>query len=80
MAHAGKHSDESFEHTSTGSSLARPAEQDQIDFEIEFFGAVLERLPNYVNVLRQMGNILTLRGRYAQGLQIDKRLIQAAPG
>jgi tetratricopeptide (TPR) repeat protein len=79
MAHAGKHSDESFEHTSTGSSLARPAEQNQLDFEIEFYGAILERLPGYVDVLRQMGNNLTLKGRYAQGLQIDKRLVQLRP-
>jgi len=27
-------------------------------------------------VLRVMGNNLTLKGRYAQGLQIDKRLVQ----
>ena len=79
MAHAGKHSDESFEHTSTGSSLARPAEQDQTDFEIEFYGAILERLPGYVDVLQQMGNNLTRKGRYVQGLQIDKRLVQLRP-
>jgi tetratricopeptide (TPR) repeat protein len=79
MAHAGKHSDESFENTSTGSSLGRPVEQNQLDFEIEFFGAILERLPDYVDVLRQMGNNLTLKGRYAHGLQIDKRLIQLRP-
>jgi tetratricopeptide (TPR) repeat protein len=79
MAHPGKHSDESFEHTSTGSALARPAEQNQLDFEIEFFGAILERRPDYVDVLRVMGNNLTLKGRYAQGLQIDKRLIQLRP-
>jgi hypothetical protein len=27
-----------------------------------------------------MGNNLTLKGRYAQGLQIDKRLVQLRPG
>jgi tetratricopeptide (TPR) repeat protein len=79
MAHPGKHSDEGFEPISTGSSLARPAEQSQLDFEIDFFGAILERLPDHVDVLRQMGNNLTLKGRYAQGLQIDKRLIQLRP-
>lgn len=81
MAHPGKqHSDEGSEHTATGSSqLARPVEQNQLDFEIEFFGGILDRQPDYVDVLRIMGNNLTLKGRYAQGLQIDKRLVQLRP-
>ena len=79
MAHPGKHSDEGAEHISTGSSVARPDEQNQLDFELEFFGAILERRPDYVDILRVMGNNLTLKGRYAQGLQIDKRLIQLRP-
>jgi tetratricopeptide (TPR) repeat protein len=79
MAHPGKHSDEGAEHISTGSSVARPVEQNQLDFELEFFGAILERRPDYVDILRVMGNNLTLKGRYAQGLQIDKRLIQLRP-
>lgn len=79
MAHPGKKSDEGSEPTSTGSRPARSAEQSQLDFEIEFFGAVLKGLPDYVDVLRVMGNNLTLKGRYAQGLQIDKRLIELRP-
>ena len=79
MAHPGKHSNEGSDFTSTGSSLARPAEQSQLDFELEFFGAILARQPDYIDVLRVMGNNLTLKGRYAQGLQIDKRLIQLRP-
>jgi tetratricopeptide (TPR) repeat protein len=74
MAH-----EEGAEHTTTGSSLVRPADQTQLDFELEFFGSILERQPDYVDVLRVMGNNLTLKGRYAQGLQIDKRLIQLRP-
>src|SRR6516162_2904082 len=79
MALPGKHSNEGAEHISTSSSVIRPAQQEQLDFEIEFFGAILERRPDYVDVLRVMGNNLTLKGRYAQGLQIDKRLIQLRP-
>ena len=63
----------------SSSSLVRPADQSQLDFEIDFFGGILERLPHYVDVLRVMGNNLTLKGRYAQGLQIDKRLIALRP-
>jgi tetratricopeptide (TPR) repeat protein len=79
MAHQGKHSDGGSDHPSTGSQVARRADQNQLDFEIEFFGAILERRPDYVDVLRVMGNNLTLKGRYAQGLQIDKRLILLRP-
>jgi tetratricopeptide (TPR) repeat protein len=79
MAHSGKFSNEGPEPTSTGSPLARLAEQSQIDFELDFFGGILERDPDYVDVLRVMGTNLTLKGRYAQGLQIDKRLVQLRP-
>jgi tetratricopeptide (TPR) repeat protein len=79
MAHPGKPPNEGSEPTSTGSPLTRPAEQNQLDFELEFFGGILERQPDYVDVLRVMGSNLTLKGRYAQGLQIDKRLVQLRP-
>ena len=78
-AHPGKHSNEGSEPTSPSSSLTRPTDQSQLDFEIEFFGGILERLPDYVDVLRIMGNNLTLKGRYMQGLQVDKRLVQLRP-
>ena|SRR2546423_11259145 len=64
---------------SAGSALARPHEQNQLDFEIDFFGHILERFPNFVDVLRVQGNNLTLKGRYADGLQIDKRLVALRP-
>jgi tetratricopeptide (TPR) repeat protein len=78
MAHQGKHSNEGSEHTSTG-SLARSNEQNQLDFELDFFSRILERHPNYVDVLRVQGNNLTLKGRYVEGMQIDKRLVQLRP-
>jgi tetratricopeptide (TPR) repeat protein len=79
MAQQSKYSNEGSEPISTSNPLARLAEQSQLDFEIEFFGAILERLPDYVDVLRVMGNNLTLKGRYTQGLMIDKRLVQLRP-
>jgi tetratricopeptide (TPR) repeat protein len=79
MAHLGKSSNEGSEHVSTGHPPTRLAEQNQADFEIEFFGDVVGRRPEYVDVLRIMGNLLTVRGRYAEGLQIDKRLVQLRP-
>jgi tetratricopeptide (TPR) repeat protein len=80
MAHQGKFSNEGPEPISTGNPLTRLAEQSQLDFELDFFGGILERNPDFVDVLRVMGNNLTLKGRYAQGLQIDKRLVQLRPG
>jgi tetratricopeptide (TPR) repeat protein len=79
MAHPGKHSNQGPEPASTGKPLANPSEQSQIDFEIDFFSGVLQRHPDYVDVLRVLGNLLTLKGRYAEGLQIDKRLIRLRP-
>src|SRR5262249_50917167 len=79
MAHQGKPSPEGSESTSTGGTLARPAEQSQLDFELEFFSRILERHPGYVDVLRVQGNNLTLKGRYAEGMQIDKRLVSLRP-
>jgi tetratricopeptide (TPR) repeat protein len=79
MAHPGKQSNEGSEQ-STGSRPTRSAEQSQLDFEIDFFGGILDRMPDYVDVLRVMGNNLTLKGRYAQGMQIDKRLVELRPG
>jgi len=78
MAHQGKKSNESSENVSTG-SLARASDQNQLDFELDFFSRILERFPNYVDVLRVQGNNLTLKGRFAEGMQIDKRLVQLRP-
>jgi tetratricopeptide (TPR) repeat protein len=77
MAHKGKHEEQKS--PSTGGALAR-MDQSQLDFEIDFYAKILERNPEYVDVLRVQGNNLTLKGRFADGLQIDKRLVQLRPG
>jgi tetratricopeptide (TPR) repeat protein len=79
MAHQGKYPDEGSQPTSTSSGRARAADQSQLDFELEFFARILERYGDYVDVLRVQGNNLTLKGRYAEGLQIDKRLVHLRP-
>ena len=79
MAHQSKHSNEGPEPATTGTSLTRGTDQNQLDFELDFFGGVLTRRPDYVDVLRVMGNLLTLKGRFAEGLQVDKRLVQLRP-
>jgi tetratricopeptide (TPR) repeat protein len=79
MAHQGKHSGEGSQPAPTSGGRTRSADQNQLDFEIEFFGRILDHYPNYVDVLRVQGNNLTLKGRYPEGLQIDKRLVQLRP-
>ncbi len=78
MGHQGKPS-QSSPSVSASSALARAPEPGQLDFEIQFYGAVLDRYPDYVDVLRVQGNNLTLKGRFAEGLQIDKRLVSLRP-
>jgi Flp pilus assembly protein TadD len=60
-------------------TLSRSQEQSQLDFELDFFARIIERFPDYVDVLRVQGNNLTLKGRYGEGLQIDKRLVTLRP-
>src|SRR5262245_50033559 len=79
MAQQPKHSSEGPESASSGAAPARSADQHQVDFELDFFGAVLARCPDYIDVLRILGNLLTLKGRFAEGLQVDKRLVQLRP-
>jgi tetratricopeptide (TPR) repeat protein len=37
-------------------------------------------VPDYVDVLRVIGNLLSLKGRFAEGLLVDKRLVQLRKG
>jgi tetratricopeptide (TPR) repeat protein len=80
MPSQGKQHGEGPEPITPCPSLAELADESQIDFEIKFFGAVLDSYPDYVDVLRVMGNNLTLKGRIKDGLEIDRRLVRLRPG
>jgi tetratricopeptide (TPR) repeat protein len=54
-------------------------QQSQLDFEIEFFQSVLRRRPDYLDVLRCQGQLLSRKGLHAQALAIDRRVVQQAP-
>jgi tetratricopeptide (TPR) repeat protein len=79
MAFPGKPSNEHSQSTSAGAAAVHLSEKSQLDFEIDFYGGILARRPDYLDVLRGMGNNLTLKGRYADGLAIDNRLVQLRP-
>lgn len=57
----------------------RASDQQQLDFELEFYRGILRHCPDFVQALRVLGNLLTLTGRYGEGLQVDKRLSQLRP-
>jgi tetratricopeptide (TPR) repeat protein len=60
-------------------SLTEMAEKSQLDFEIDFFGGILDTQPNFVDVLRAHATNLTLKGRYEDGMTIDQKLIALRP-
>src|SRR5262245_42712105 len=80
MAQPGKHFNEGpGAFTSPGKAPPPGPDQSQLDFELEFFAGVLERCPDFVDVLRIFGSLLTLKGRFTEGLQVDKRLVNLRP-
>jgi tetratricopeptide (TPR) repeat protein len=59
--------------------VERLAQQSQIDFDIEFFERILSRSPDYVDVLRCQGELLTRKGLHERALQVDQRLVRLRP-
>lgn len=52
----------------------------QAEFEIEFFGRVLQRNPDQVDALRRQAELFATRGDYQQALNLDRRLVKLLPG
>ena len=50
-----------------------------VDFQIEFYERILARNPDQVHVLRALGELLPLRGRYARSLEVNRRLVSLVP-
>lgn len=57
----------------------RQDETEQTAFEMKFFSDVLERYPDYVDVLRVFGNLLTKKGHHEESLEVDRRLVRLRP-
>lgn len=60
-------------------TLADLAEIKQIDFEMEFFGRILDRHPLFLEALRCHASNLASKARYAESLQVERRIIQIRP-
>ncbi len=59
--------------------LSQQQERD-LDIEIGFLEGVVERDRNYVEALQLLGDNYTRRGRYREGLSVDRRLVRLCPG
>ncbi len=53
-------------------------EMDELDFEIGFFEQILHRQPNYLNVLRVIGELLSRKGLYDRDPR-DRSSVGIAP-
>lgn len=51
----------------------------QLDFDVEFFASILRRSPDYVDVLRCQGELLSRKGRHVEALEVDRRLAKLLP-
>ena len=52
---------------------------EDIDFQISFFEKIIKERPNFVNALVALGEVYTRKGRYREGLEVDKRLTVLRP-
>ncbi|MFP4057283.1 MAG: TPR end-of-group domain-containing protein [Candidatus Brocadiia bacterium] len=67
------------EDTGPTSRRRDPSDED-LDFEVAFYEQILQRLPDYTDVLMALGNNYTQRGDFEKGLAIDERLCQLRAG
>ncbi|MFM7149405.1 MAG: TPR end-of-group domain-containing protein [Gemmataceae bacterium] len=79
MPQHGKHFNDGPGSKSSNKVGARECEPNQLDFELEFFGNILARSPDYVDVLRVMASLLSLKGLFAEGLKVDRKLVRLRP-
>src|SRR4051794_37426020 len=54
-------------------------ELDQVDFDLDFYQRIVDRNPNYVQVLRCLGELLARKGFYERSLPVDRRLVTLLP-
>lgn len=77
MPHPSKRS-----HTSDppqGSVMAMLAERSQLDFEIAFYAAILNGVPDFADVLRVYAQDLEAKGLLKEGLMAEQKLVQLRP-
>jgi hypothetical protein len=73
--------DESFQATPKHKPAAKaePFAKSQLDFDIAFYDRILQRRPDYVDVLRCQGELLSRKGLHQLALVVDRRLAELLP-
>jgi tetratricopeptide (TPR) repeat protein len=66
-------------HLPQGSDIATFAERTQLDFEIAFFAGIINRMPDYADVLRAQSANYSTKGQLKEGLRIDLALADLLP-
>lgn len=61
------------------SSLEHFCGQSQVDFELNFFAAIIRRQPAYVDVIRVHAKNLSQKGLYEETLEIDRLWVRVQP-
>lgn len=66
---------------SSGQGTSRQSRRtlEQLDFELEFLGKILERDPFYADALKVHAHNLATRGHLTRALQADRRLVGLRP-
>jgi tetratricopeptide (TPR) repeat protein len=63
----------------SGTALREQYPVNQLDFDILFYDAILDRSPNYLDVLRCQGGLLARKGLNERSLELDRRLVSLVP-
>jgi tetratricopeptide (TPR) repeat protein len=79
MSSAYDRPDDSSEASIPETSRRRHREQNQLEFELDFLGRVLERDPLYGDALKVHADNLAAKGYYNRALQADLQLVRLKP-
>ncbi len=60
-------------------SRAEPFAKGQLDFDIAFYDGILRREPDFVDVLRCQGELLSRKGLHDLAVVVDRRLARLLP-
>lgn len=59
--------------------LTQLAERPQLDFELDFFTRLLQRVPDYTEALQAQASIFSSKGLLKEGLKVDQQIVQLRP-
>jgi len=65
--------------SSPDSLVAQLSQRPQIDFEMDFFEALLVKIPDFAEVLHAQAENLSVKGRPADGLKVEERYVRLRP-